>query len=232
MTTLDEFFTSLHHGERSNERYGYWQYFMHAAGDETIADFLADLLAVVGSAIDDGNWHRVVDSIQAWDQRYADWFIDQHEWTRLRIHADAPWTRLEKALPESRVALITSGGFSRAEDEPFGPGDTPKEQAQNFQAFFERHPTFRVIPRDYPRERLWISHPSYDYSAAKKDVNVLFPLDRFAELERDGVIGELAAENYSYMGMCIPERIESHLVPPLVDALRQQDVDAVLLTPG
>jgi D-proline reductase (dithiol) PrdB len=230
--TLDEFFTSLHHGERSNEFYGYWQYFMHASGDEMVADFLEDVLRVVKDSIDDDRWERVVNCVQRWDQRYADWFIDEYEWTHRIINTHVPWTPLPRPIEQCRLALITSGGLSRSEDEPFGPGVTPKEQAKSYTKFYERHPTFRVIPRDYPRERIRVSHASYDYSAVLMDVNVLFPLDRAEELEREGRIGELASENYSYMGMTQPERVDTELVPGLVDALRAQAVDAVLLTPG
>lgn len=230
--TLDEFFTSIHHTEHSNERFGYWQYFMHAEGDETIAEFLRDLLSAVGDSVDDADFGRVVDLIKSWDRRYAAWFVENHPYTRQVVNDQAPWAPLKKPLAESRVALICSGGFFKDADEPHGPGGTPTEQATRWREFFESHPTYRSIPKDYPRDRIRVSHPSYDHSAVREDINVLFPLDRFQELEREGVIGELAPTNYSYMGLTNHRRVSEELVPKLVDELARQEVDAAFLTPA
>lgn len=230
--TLDEFFTSIHHTEHSNERFGYWQYFMHAQGDETIAEFLRGLLRAVGDSMDDADFGRVLDFVKAWDERYADWFVEDHPFTREVINDDVPWSPLKKPLSESRVALICSGGFSKDGDEPLGPGVTPTEQAMRWREYFEGHPTHRSIPKDYPRDRIRINHPSYDHSAARQDINVLFPLDRFQELEDEGIIGELADFNYSYMGLTSHRRVAEELVPRLVDELTKQEVDAAFLTPA
>ena len=61
---------------------------------------------------------------------------------------------------------------------------------------------------------------------------MLFPLDRFLELEATGVIGALAEDNYSYMGLTSYKRIEAELVPAIVKELQAQQVDAVFITPG
>jgi D-proline reductase (dithiol) PrdB len=231
--TLDQFFTSLHHGERSNERFGYWQYYFHLKGDHETADFLDDVLRAVGDSVDDGRWERLVHTIRDWDQTYADWFIDDFFWTQQVRNETATLTPLAKPLAEARIALVTSGGFHKAEDEPYGPGDTPEEQARHQHAFLERHPTLRVIPKDYPRDKIRVSHPSYDQSAVRKDINVLFPLDRLLELEKEGVVGELADENVSYMGVVKNiKAIGEELMPAIADVLRGQSVDAAVLSPG
>lgn len=90
----------------------------------------------------------------------------------------------------------------------------------------------RVIDRDVPRERIRVSHPSYDQTAVRRDINALFPLDRLLEFERDGVIGRLAQRNVSYMGLTHHKKIEEHLVPVIVDGLIGQGVDAAIHTPG
>jgi hypothetical protein len=232
MTTLDEFFTSLHHGSRSNERYGYWQYYMHERGDGAVAEFLEGLLDAVGQSVDDGDWPRVIRLIREWDRTYATWFIDEHPWTN-QIHNDsAPWTTLRRPLEDCRILLVSSGGFHREEDPPFGPGISPAEQARNFKEFLETRPTMRLIPTEYPRDRLRISHPSYDHSAARLDLNVLFPLDRLVEAAQTGAIGEVAQQHVSYMGLTSPRRIERDLVPAVIEAAKDQDVDAALLSPG
>ena len=41
---------------------------------------------------------------------------------------------------------------------------------------------------------------NHDRSGFQEDINVVFPIDRFKELESEGVIGRLADVNYSFMG--------------------------------
>ena len=230
--TLDEFFTSLHHTAHSNERFGYWQYFMHEKGDEMVAEFLRDLLHAVGDTTDDGEPLHVIDCIKRWDQRYADWFVNDFAYSKQVVNDDTPRAALTKPLSESRIMLITSAGLAKEDDAPHGPGETPVEQAMAWRDYFESHPTYRTIPRDYPRDKIKIQHPSYDQTAVRRDLNVLFPLDRFEELERQGVIGELAPINLSYMGLTSYRRVEVELVPKLVAEIKSQEIDAAFLVPG
>jgi len=230
--TLEEFFTSLHHTEFANERIGYWQYFMHEKGDEVVAEFLRDVLSTVGETIDDGDSLHVIDCIKRWDQRYADWFIDDFQYSKQVVNEDTPRTMLAKPLAECRIMLISSAGFAKEDDVPHGPGETPVEQAMAWRDYFESHPTYRTIPKDYPRDKIKIQHPSYDQTAVRRDINVLYPLDRFQELEDEGVIGELAPVNLSYMGLTSNRRVEQELVPSLVAEIRKQEIDAAFLVPG
>ena len=76
--------------------------------------------------------------------------------------------------------------------------------------------------------RIW--HPGYDTGPATKDINCIFPIDRFRELESEGVVGELAETNYAFMGL-IPdptELIESK-APEVARKLKEDGVDAVFL---
>ena len=127
-----------------------------------------------------------------------------------------PWAPLRKPLSECRVALITTGGVHLASDRPFHlNGDA----------------TFRVIPKDAVAGDLAISHQAYDRTDALRDINLVFPLERLRELESEGVIGNLAEENYGFGLMGSAAR----LIPAMKEVARRikdAGVDLVLLVPA
>jgi D-proline reductase (dithiol) PrdB len=77
-----------------------------------------------------------------------------------------------------------------------------------------------------------MSHGSvnFDRTAFQEDWNVVFPLDHLNELASDGTIGSVATTHYSFMGATAPTRFEPY-AQELAGKLKQENVDAVLLTP-
>ena len=71
-----------------------------------------------------------------------------------------------------------------------------------------------------------MGHVAYDIRAARKDINVIFPLTRFRELAQEGVIGALAQRNYSYHGLTTIPRLMQESAPQV------QDCESRLLTMG
>ena len=93
--------------------------------------------------------------------------------------------------------------------------------------------TFRPIDRHQDSNNLIMSHSSvnFDKSGFAEDLNVVFPIDRFKELERNGEIGSLADVHYSFMGAGhLPEAYEES-ASQVVGLLKKDKVDAVFLTP-
>ena len=135
----------------------------------------------------------------------------------------APWTPVTKPLSECRVALVTTSGVHHKSQQPFDMQDS------------EGDPSFREIDKATISENYLITHDYYDHSDAEKDLNIVFPVDRLRELQDEGIIGELASRHYSFMG-----HIDGHHIATLVnqsareiiEKLRQQAVDVVLLTPA
>lgn len=123
------------------------------------------------------------------------------------------------ALAKRRVALVTTAGIHLRSDQPFDTGGAGID--------------YRVIPGDVAPADLVMSHASvnFDRTGFQSDWNVVFPLDRLRELVRDKIVGAVAAFHYSFMG-AIPkiERYEPK-ARELAALLRQDKVDAVLLTP-
>jgi D-proline reductase (dithiol) PrdB len=135
----------------------------------------------------------------------------------------APWTPVTKPLSDCRVAIVTTSGVHHSAQAPFDMRDP------------EGDPSFREIDVATISKDYLITHDYYDHSDAEKDLNVIFPLDRLREMQDEGIIGELASRHYSFMG-----HIDKHHITTLigksarkiVEKLRQQVVDVVLLTPA
>ncbi|MCA1844038.1 MAG: hypothetical protein LC792_12815, partial [Actinobacteria bacterium] len=84
------------------------------------------------------------------------------------LNDGSPRATLARPLPEATLAVVTSAGIHCRDDEPFGRED----------------PGFRVIPSGTVAADLLQSHSSlaFDKTAFIRDVNVVFPIDRLAEL--------------------------------------------------
>jgi D-proline reductase (dithiol) PrdB len=146
-------------------------------------------------------------------------------WMAREPAREIPWTPLPRPLAESRLAVISSAGLALDGDRPFdqqGERDNP----------WWGDPGFRVIPRDATAADLTCYHLHFDPRPLQQDLNCVMPLQRMAELEAAGVIGALADSNYSIMGyLPRPEQMLEQSVPRIVERLRQERVDAVLLVP-
>lgn len=120
------------------------------------------------------------------------------------------------ALKEARVALLTSAGLVRRDDETFRAGATD----------------YRVIPGNVDSGELVMSHVSanYDRSGFVQDLNTVFPIDRLRELAADGTIGSVADFHYSFMGATEPQALEES-ARKLAGLLKEDRVNAVFLTP-
>ena len=127
------------------------------------------------------------------------------------------WAANGSRLADKRIALLTTAGLHFGNEEAFGFVDAG----------------YRVIPGDADPDQLLMSHSSanFDRGGFQQDVNVVFPLGRFRELEQRGVIGSLASAHYSLMGAGLPPQAYEGSVRGLAGMLRQDRVDAVFLTP-
>ncbi len=142
---------------------------------------------------------------------------------QLDDYGPPPWTPLAKPLSDCTVALVTTAGVHRQNDEPFDMTDKDGD------------PTYRIIPRNTPRDCLCITHDYYDHRDADKDVNIVLPLERLQELKNDRVIGEGAPFHYSFMGHIDGRhvsRLLAETAPEVARRLQREQVDAVILTPA
>jgi D-proline reductase (dithiol) PrdB len=89
-------------------------------------------------------------------------------------------------LGERRVAIVTTAGLHRRDDENFGVGDL----------------TYRVIPGDVSLDDLVMTQGSvnFDRTGFQQDINVVLPLERLREMESAGEIGSIASFHYAFNG--------------------------------
>ena len=142
----------------------------------------------------------------------------EHHLEKIRDLPDfgtTPWVA-GPPLSQRRVAVITTAGLQVRGDIPFKAGSAD----------------YRVIPADTSAADIVMSHVSvnYDRTGFQEDVNVVLPLDRLRELERDRAIGTAADFHYSFMGAA-PIRALELKATELAGLLRKDRVDAVLLSP-
>lgn len=140
--------------------------------------------------------------------------------------ASIPWTPMTKPLAAARIALVTTAGINlRGVDPPF---DYEREQREPNWG----DPSFRRIPRDVRQEQIQTGHLHINNHDIDRDFNVAIPIGRMLELEAAGVIGSLAATNYSFMGYQ-PDTSEwtSKYAPEAARQMKEEGVDAVVLTP-
>ncbi len=65
-----------------------------------------------------------------------------------------------------------------------------------------------------------------------RDLNISFPVDRLRELVARGELGAIAPSHYSFMGALRDlRRIQGETGPEVGRRLRDEGVDAVLITP-
>jgi D-proline reductase (dithiol) PrdB len=137
-----------------------------------------------------------------------------------------PWTPLSKPLKETTMALITSAGISLKHDRPFDMEREKREASWG-------DPTSRELPRGTTEKDIQIHHLHINPKPIFQDINVILPLGRMAEFEKEGVIGRLAPTAYSFYGFQWESReFLSQGIEPISKKMRQEGVDAVLLTPA
>ncbi len=136
---------------------------------------------------------------------------------------DTPWAEVTKPLYESRIALVTTAGLHHRNQRPFDMGDEDGD------------PSFRVLHGELIETDYTITHDYYDSSDARRDLNVVFPISRLKEMEAAGCIGEAAHRHISFMGHIHGPHVRTLIertAPEAAGLLKQDGVDAVLLTPA
>ncbi len=138
-------------------------------------------------------------------------FLRKHECPSIDTGA---W-RSGPPVAKRRVALVSSAGLRRRGDRPFG----------------ESSADYRVIPFER-RNEIVQDHvsASHDRTGFHQDLNVVFPLDRLAELAEAGEIASAAQYHYSFMGATNPVKMEP-AARQLAATLRADGVDAALFCP-
>lgn len=133
-----------------------------------------------------------------------------------------PYTPNNKPLSEMTIAIVSTAGAHLIEDEAFNTdGDA----------------SFRLMNGDVQTSQFTVTHGApmehYNTDEPKKDINVIFPLDRLRELENEGYIGGVNNKHISMMGYAMRlKQILDETVPQVAKEITRSKADAVLLTAG
>jgi len=123
-------------------------------------------------------------------------------------------------LRDKVVALVTDGGLV-----PAGNPDNIESFAATRWGTYDIAGADRLAPEDYE-----VSHGGYDNRFVRQDPHRLVPLDAAREMERNGQIGRLFDKFVSTTGLSNPIDNSRRLGREIAEYLRQQGVEAVILT--
>ena len=160
---------------------------------------------------------KPIDYVSGLDEMYQRQGFPPYRWSEFD---SSPWTPFEKSRDEACLALISSGGISRVDQEPFDP-------------WAVNDLSFRQIPTDTPYRSLELHHNYFDHRDALRDLNCVFPVQRLKGLEDEGFIGRLSPTAITLgMGRLYKRTaLQKEIVPKMVEVLKEQGADAVLLVP-
>jgi D-proline reductase (dithiol) PrdB len=97
---------------------------------------------------------------------------------------------------------------------------------------FKDDTSLRLIPTDVRTDELRTSHFAYDQTDARKDPNVVFPIDTLRGLVQEGFIGGLTEHAFTFMGgIYSSRRVAEELAPAITAKLRDERADLALLVP-
>jgi D-proline reductase (dithiol) PrdB len=136
-----------------------------------------------------------------------------------------PWAPLTKAMSECRVALVSSAGIARHDQEPF---DQELERRDPWWS----DQSWRPIPLDTTERDVGVYHLHIDSRFAEQDLDCVLPLRRLQELHAEGVVGGVAATHYSFMGYILePRQLLTDTAPAIAAQMAQEEVDVAVLVP-
>ncbi len=156
-------------------------------------------------------------------------FANYYKTLPLEKAESIPWTPLAKPIEECCFSLVATAGLYVKGKEPSFDLDGERKNP------FWGDPTYRTISRDVKQEEIGVAHFHINTADLETDLNIALPVHRFLELEAAGEIGSLAPTSYSVMGYQgnppNTNEWENRYGPEMAARMKEEGVDAVLLTP-
>ena len=131
-----------------------------------------------------------------------------------------PASKLNKALSEAKIALVTDGGLvPKGNPDRMVPVNSVKFAHYSFDG------QGRLNADDYE-----VKHQGYDNTFVLQDPNRLVPVDAMRQLETQGVIGKLWDTFYTTAGVMTTLENSKKFGKGIAELLKKDEVDAVVLT--
>ncbi|KAA3598104.1 MAG: hypothetical protein DWQ06_13485 [Calditrichaeota bacterium] len=171
---------------------------------------------------------EIVENFLEWQNSYKEWLkyyelngkLDWNNYKRPK-NKTAPNTKGIK-LSDSKIMLISSAGaFLKRDQKAF--------DASNLFGDY----TIRTFPIETPFEELSYAHEHYDHKVVEEDPQSLLPLRNLEKLVKENIIHSLAKSVISFSGY-LPDvkRLVEVLIPAILNEVKSQNPDAVLLVPS
>ncbi|MEO5587961.1 MAG: glycine/sarcosine/betaine reductase selenoprotein B family protein [Gemmatimonadaceae bacterium] len=146
---------------------------------------------------------------------------ERYPGSMIRRQESVPLARLTKPLSECRLGFVSSSGTQLRDTLPFDVAHPVGDY------------TIRRVPSNASPADLEIHQLKYPTDGARRDINVIFPIERLQELAAEGVVGSLANEFLTFIGYNMdPPLFESTIVTEIADALEDAAVDILLAAPA
>lgn len=156
-----------------------------------------------------------VDYIERTREQYSALGYPPYTW----VHNEAPadFVPLNKPLSASKLALVGSGGIYRSGQVAF---------------HFKDDFSYREIDTRESTRSLRATHFAYDLTDARRDPNVVFPIDTLHRCVEAGLLAGLSHTAYAFMGGIYSSRkVRDVLAPAIAERLLRDEVDVALLVP-
>lgn len=146
---------------------------------------------------------------------------DRYPGSMIRKSDAVPLATPRVPLRDARVCFVSSAGVQPV-------GSLPFDVAHPVGDF-----SFRSVPSHASVADLEIHQLKYPTAGARRDLNVIFPIERLRELVAEGTIGGLAPNFFSFIGYNMdPIRFETLFAEELASAVEREAPDIVLLAPA
>ena len=147
-------------------------------------------------------------------------------WAARQESGAIPFVPLAKPLHECTVALISTAGVARNDDQPFNQDGERRNP-------WWGDPSFRAIPLGTSEKDVRLYHLHIDTRFGEADLDVVLPMRRLAELAAEGLVRRPAPTHYSVMGYILePKELVEKTTPAIVERIRAERVDAAVLVPA
>jgi D-proline reductase (dithiol) PrdB len=167
---------------------------------------------------------RIVDGLRFIPPGLRAWILN--DIPKEDFKGNIPWTPMAKPISKTTIGMVTSAGISLKTDPPF---DMEREKRDPFCS--DR--SYRTIPRGTTESDIDVNHLHINTNYIKRDINVILPLARMAEFEKEKIIGRLAPTAYSFYGFQWQNTdFLKEAIKPISRRMRSEGVEAVFMTPA
>ncbi|MBU0713522.1 hypothetical protein KJ762_08380 [bacterium] len=129
------------------------------------------------------------------------------------------WTNFEGKLIESKIALISVCGAYLKSEKAFTGGANEQNYA------------YQPIDINFDRDDLEFMALDWETSEVALDINVVLPIDRLVLLQKEGLIGKINDNLFSFSGVNENRDLLDKSIKKLIKELKKEECHGALIIP-